>query len=75
MFLKHFVVAVHSMGMYVCCVMMCVHDRFYRRYWELRAKINAGNSCPALHASPVAPSNSASLPIRSASLKEKHFTR
>ncbi|XP_014261423.1 protein phosphatase 1 regulatory subunit 12A isoform X2 [Cimex lectularius] len=40
-------------------------EKFYRRYLELRAKINAGNSCPTLHATPM----------RSASLKEKHFAR
>ncbi|KAL1130895.1 hypothetical protein AAG570_012136 [Ranatra chinensis] len=40
-------------------------NRFYRRYLELRAKINAGNSCPTLH----------STPTRSASLKEKHYVR
>lgn len=36
-------------------------EKFYRRYLELRAKINAGNSCPTLH----------STPMRSASLKER----
>ncbi|XP_014290213.1 protein phosphatase 1 regulatory subunit 12A isoform X6 [Halyomorpha halys] len=36
-------------------------EKFYRRYLELRAKINAGNSCPTLH----------STPVRSASLKER----
>ncbi|XP_073977234.1 protein phosphatase 1 regulatory subunit 12B-like isoform X7 [Rhodnius prolixus] len=40
-------------------------EKFYSRYLALRAKINAGNSCPALH----------STPTRSASLKEKHFAR
>ncbi|RZF38920.1 hypothetical protein LSTR_LSTR005167 [Laodelphax striatellus] len=58
-------------------------EKFYRRYLELRAKINAGNSCPALHAAQQlqpghaqAHTTAAShLPTRSASLKEKHYTR
>ncbi|XP_039286985.1 protein phosphatase 1 regulatory subunit 12A isoform X3 [Nilaparvata lugens] len=59
-------------------------EKFYRRYLELRAKINAGNSCPALAANTHARGgsgadqcapHSAHLPTRSASLKEKHYTR
>ncbi|XP_046672494.1 protein phosphatase 1 regulatory subunit 12A-like isoform X3 [Homalodisca vitripennis] len=42
-------------------------EKFYRRYLELRAKINAGTSCPTLH--------TPRTPTRSASLKEKCFPR
>ncbi|KAG8278744.1 hypothetical protein J6590_014300 [Homalodisca vitripennis] len=49
----------------VPCVVL--HVRFYRRYLELRAKINAGTSCPTLH--------TPRTPTRSASLKEKCFPR
>ncbi|XP_054273906.1 protein phosphatase 1 regulatory subunit 12B-like isoform X3 [Macrosteles quadrilineatus] len=46
-------------------------EKFYRRYLELRAKINAGTSCPTLHP----PHTPGRTPTRSASLKEKCFPR
>ncbi|XP_072152969.1 protein phosphatase 1 regulatory subunit 12B isoform X4 [Bemisia tabaci] len=46
-------------------------ENFRRRYFELRAKINAGNSCPTLHGQTL----NSSLTARSSSLKEKHSLR
>ncbi|KAK7590544.1 hypothetical protein V9T40_002157 [Parthenolecanium corni] len=43
-------------------------DKFYRRYCELKAKIESGNTLPVL----IPPANNTNtLPMRSASLKEK----
>ncbi|XP_065226131.1 protein phosphatase 1 regulatory subunit 12B isoform X3 [Planococcus citri] len=44
-------------------------DKFYRRYCELKAKIESGNTHPALI--PPHTNNTGSLPTRSASLKER----
>jgi len=55
-----------------CFVLFCfltkLRNRFYRRYCELKAKIESGNTHPVL----IPPANNTNtLPMRSASLKEK----
>ncbi|KAI5701268.1 hypothetical protein M8J75_007867 [Diaphorina citri] len=52
-------------------------EKFLRRYLELRAKINAGNSCPSLVNPPttLATNSNHNTPTRTASLKERPLWR